>query len=40
MGILGFGDADLTELARHDEKIAEDFDARKAEVASVARSVA
>jgi hypothetical protein len=40
MGILGFGDADLTELARNDEKVAQEFDARKAEVASVARSVA
>ncbi len=40
MGILGFADADLHELARHDEKVAEDFDARRAEVDGVARSVA
>src|SRR5262245_25029246 len=40
MGILGFADTDLHALTANDEKIAEDFDARKAEVASVARSVA
>jgi len=40
MGILGFADADLQELSRHDEQVAEDFDARRGEVASVARSVA
>src|SRR5258705_68091 len=40
MGILGFADTDLHALADHDEKVAEDFDARKAELASVARSVA
>ena len=40
MGILGFADTDLHDLARHDEQVAEDFDARKAEIASVARSVA
>jgi P-aminobenzoate N-oxygenase AurF len=40
MGILGFADTDLHALAAHDERVAEDFDARKAEVTSVARSVA
>jgi hypothetical protein len=40
MGILGFADVDLQELSSRDEKVAEDFDARRAEVEKVARSVA
>jgi hypothetical protein len=40
MGILGFADTDLQDLARHDERVAEDFDARRADVETVARSVA
>jgi len=40
MGILGLADADLHELGRHDEQVAQDFDARRAEVEALARSVA
>jgi para-aminobenzoate N-oxygenase AurF len=40
MNILGYADVDLQDLASNDERVAEDFDARKAEVTSVARSVA
>jgi hypothetical protein len=40
MGILGFADTDLHDLAKHDEQVADQFDARKGEIASVARSVA
>jgi hypothetical protein len=40
MGILGFADADLGELGRGDERVAEEFDARRAEVERVAKSVA
>ena len=40
MGILGYAEVDLQDLASHDERVAEDFDARKADVAAVARSVA
>jgi len=40
MNILGFADADLQALASHDEQVAEEFDARRAEVEAVARSVA
>jgi hypothetical protein len=36
MGILGFADADLAELGRRDERVAEDFDARRAEIERVA----
>ena len=39
MGILGFAETDLGEIARHDERVAEDFDARRAEVERVAKSV-
>jgi hypothetical protein len=31
MGILGFADLDIDELARNDERVAEEFDARRAE---------
>jgi hypothetical protein len=40
MNILGFADTDLHDLSRHDEQVADDFDARKAEITAVARSVA
>ena len=40
MGILGYAEVDLQELSRQDEKVAEAFDARRAEVDKVARSVA
>jgi len=40
MGILGFADVDLSEIADRDERVAEDFDARRAEVERVARTVA
>jgi len=40
MGILGFADADLAELGRSDERVADEFEARRAAVADVARSVA
>ena len=40
MGILGFADADLADLGRRDERVADEFDARRAEVERVARSVA
>jgi hypothetical protein len=40
MNILGYAEVDLQDLAAHDERVAEDFDARKAEAAAVARSVA
>ena len=38
MGILGFADVDLAEIGRHDEDVAEDFDARAADVERVARN--
>ena len=38
MGILGFADVDLAEIGRHDESVAEDFDARGAEVERLVRS--
>jgi len=40
MGILGFADADLQDLARRDEQVAQQFDARRAEVDALARDVA
>jgi len=40
MNILGYAEVDLQDLASNDERVAEDFDARKAEVTAVARSVA
>jgi len=40
MGILGFADADLAELGQSDERVADEFDARRAAVEAVARSVA
>jgi P-aminobenzoate N-oxygenase AurF len=40
MGILGFADADLGELGRSDERVADEFEARRAAVDHVARSVA
>src|SRR5690349_16239146 len=40
MGILGFADADLAELGRSDERVADEFEARRAAVDDVARSVA
>ena len=36
MGILGFADADLADLGRRDERVAEEFDARRAEIERVA----
>jgi len=39
MGILGFADTNLSEVARRDEHVAEEFDARRAEVEQVAKSV-
>ena len=38
MGILGFADVDLSEIGRADERVADDFDARAAEVERVART--
>jgi hypothetical protein len=40
MSILGYAEVDLQDLASNDERVAEDFDARKAEISAVARSVA
>src|SRR5262245_24892137 len=40
MGILGFADADLAALGQSDERVAEEFDARRAVVEDVARGVA
>jgi hypothetical protein len=40
MNILGYAEVDLQDLASNDERVAEDFDARKAEISAVARSVA
>ncbi len=37
MGILGFADADLGELGRSDERVADEFDARRAAGGEVAR---
>ncbi|HVM96529.1 MAG TPA: ferritin-like domain-containing protein [Candidatus Acidoferrales bacterium] len=39
MGILGYADVDLQDLSRRDEQVAEDFDARRAEIEKVARLV-
>src|SRR5439155_10347465 len=39
MGILGLADTDLHDLARRDEQVAQEFDARRAEVDATARSV-
>jgi hypothetical protein len=39
MGILGFADADLAELGRSDERVADEFEARRSAVDDVARSV-
>jgi hypothetical protein len=39
MGILGFAETNLGELARQDEHVAEEFDARRAEIERVANSV-
>jgi hypothetical protein len=39
MGILGFANADLAELGQSDERVAEEFDARRAVVEDVVRSV-
>jgi hypothetical protein len=38
MGILGFADVDLSEISSRDEQVAEDFDARLAEIEQVAKS--
>lgn len=38
MGILGFADADIEALARHDEAVGEEFDRRRREIESVAAS--
>ena len=38
MGILGFADVDLGEISSRDEQVADDFDARLAEVEQVAKS--
>jgi hypothetical protein len=38
MGIIGYADVDLQEIGRRDEQVAEDFDARLAEVERVAAS--
>jgi para-aminobenzoate N-oxygenase AurF len=40
MGILGFAETNLGEMARQDERVAEEFDARRAEIERVANSVA
>jgi hypothetical protein len=40
MGILGFADVDLAEIGRSDERVAEEFDARRGEIERVARTVA
>ena len=40
MGILGFANADLAELGQSDERVADEFDARRAVVEDVARGVA
>ena len=40
MGILGFANADLAELGRSDERVADEFDGRRAVVEKVARGVA
>ncbi len=39
MGILGLADTNLGELSRHDERVAEELDARRAEIERVANSV-
>jgi hypothetical protein len=39
MGILGFAETNLGEVARRDEHVAEEFDARRAEIERVANSV-
>jgi hypothetical protein len=39
MGILGFANADLAELGQSDERVADEFDARRAVVEDVARGV-
>jgi hypothetical protein len=38
MGIIGFADVDLAELGQRDERVAEEFEARQAEIERVARS--
>jgi len=40
MGILGYADVDLHEIARRDEQVAADFDARRAEIERVAKGAA
>ena len=40
MGILGFAEADLAELGRTDERVADEFEARRAAVEGVVRGVA
>ena len=40
MGILGFANTDLAELGQSDERVADEFDARRAVVEDVARGVA
>jgi hypothetical protein len=40
MGILGFADTNLGDLARDDERVAQEFDAHQAGVERIARSVA
>jgi hypothetical protein len=40
MDILGYAETNLGEVARHDEHVAEEFDARRAEIERVANSVA
>jgi len=40
MGILGFAQVDLNAIAQQDERVADDFDARRAEVERVARGAA
>jgi hypothetical protein len=39
MGILGFAETNLGEVSRNDERVAEEFDARRAEIERVASSV-
>src|SRR5262249_25949876 len=39
MDILGFAETNVVEVARHDERVAEEFDARRAEIERVANSV-
>ena len=38
MGILGYATVDAAAMSAEDEKVAEDFDARHAEIVAVART--